>query len=42
VIIKFSDTLTATVSPGLTSTNSSAGGFRIYLFNSGTGTVTFA
>jgi hypothetical protein len=34
--------LTLTVSPGLTQTNATAGGFKTYTFTAGFGTVTFS
>jgi hypothetical protein len=40
VIIKFPDTRTLTVGAGLTQTNILSGGFKIYTFTAGTGTVT--
>ena len=42
VVLKFPDTLTLTVGAGLTQTNASSGGFKIYTFTAGTGTVTFS
>lgn len=42
IIIKFPDIYTATVSVGLTSTNTSSNGYKIYSFTAGTGTVTFS
>jgi hypothetical protein len=42
VIIKFPDSRNVTISAGLTSTNTSLGGFKIYTFTAGTGTVTFS
>jgi hypothetical protein len=41
VVIKFPDSISITVGGGLTSTNSTSGGFKIYTFTAGTGTVTF-
>jgi hypothetical protein len=41
VVLKFADTLSVTLS-GLTSTNASAGGFKVYQITAGTGTVTFS
>jgi hypothetical protein len=42
VIIRYADSLpTLTVGGGLTSSNTTSGGFRIYTFTAGTGTVTF-
>jgi hypothetical protein len=42
VILRYSDIYPAiTVGAGLTSTNVTSGGFRIYTFTAGTGTVTF-
>jgi hypothetical protein len=41
VIIKYPDTLTPTISGGLTSSTTSGGGFKITSFTAGTGTVTF-
>jgi hypothetical protein len=34
--------LTLTVSPGLTQSNTTSGGFKIYTFTAGTGAVTFS
>jgi len=42
VIIKFPDSRNITVGAGLSSTNTSLGGFKIYTFTAGTGTVTFS
>jgi hypothetical protein len=42
VIIRFPDTVGITVSGGLTQTNTTSSGFKIYRFTAGTGTVTFA
>jgi hypothetical protein len=42
VVLKFSDQNTLTVGAGLTSTNETTGGFRIYSFTQGSGTVTFS
>jgi hypothetical protein len=39
--LKFSDSKTPTVSGGLTYSSSSSGGFKIYQFTAGSGTVTF-
>jgi hypothetical protein len=42
VILKFPNIFTLTVGAGLTSTNTTSGGFKIYSFTAGTGTVTFS
>ena len=42
VILKFLDTFTLTVGSGLTSSNTTSGGYKIYTFTAGTGTVTFS
>ena len=42
VIIKYADTLTATVGAGLTSSENSSGGFKIRTFTAGTGNVSIA
>lgn len=42
VIIKYPDTRSATVSGGLTSSETSSGGFKIRTFTAGTGTVSLA
>ena len=41
VVLKFQDTFTPTVGSGLTYTSTTSGGYRIYTFTAGTGTVTF-
>jgi hypothetical protein len=42
VIIRFPDTYSLSVGAGLTSSNSTANGFKTFIFTSGTGTVTFS
>jgi hypothetical protein len=42
VILKFSDSKTITVGGGLTQTNTTSGGFKIYTFTGGTGNVSIA
>ena len=42
VIIKFPSTYTLSVGAGLTSTNTTSGGYKTYVFTAGTGTVTFS
>jgi hypothetical protein len=42
VILRFPDTLTATVGAGLTSSSSTAGGFTVIEFTAGSDTVEFA
>jgi hypothetical protein len=42
VIIKFPDTYSLTVGPGLTSSNTTSGGFKIYEFTAGSDTVVFS
>lgn len=41
VILKFADSFSPTVSAGLTYTSSTSGGYKIYKFTAGTGTITF-
>ncbi len=41
-LLKFPDSYSLSVGGGLTSSNTSSGGFKIYTFTAGTGTVTFS
>jgi hypothetical protein len=41
IILKYADTFTLTIGPGLTSSTTSAGGFKITTFTAGTDTVSF-
>jgi len=42
VVIKYPDTFTITVGAGLTSTETTSGGFKIRIFTAGTGTISFS
>ena len=42
VVLRFLSSYSLSVGGGLTSSNSTAGGFKIYQFTAGTGTVTFS
>jgi hypothetical protein len=42
VIIKYPDTLTATIGGGLTSSTATAGGFKVTTFTAGTDTISFS
>jgi hypothetical protein len=42
VIIKYQDTFTCTVGAGLTSSETTSGGFKIRTFTAGTGTISFS
>jgi hypothetical protein len=41
VVLKYADTVTLTIGAGLTSSTSTAGGFKVTTFTAGTDTVTF-
>jgi hypothetical protein len=41
VILKYADSMTLTISGGLTSSTATSGGFKVTTFTAGTGTVSF-